>query len=72
MVKLKMDKKGCGIGLCILIATVFVISFYGYRAGQAIIKLQAVERGYAEWVSDKHGYTKFVWKENQTSQASSE
>jgi hypothetical protein len=33
------------------------------QRGQNTLKSEAVERGFAEWVSDYYGNTTFVWKE---------
>lgn len=59
------DDNGCGIVLVILIGCIGLSLYIGSFMGGGIIKSQAVERGYAEWVADKHGYTKFVWKEKE-------
>jgi hypothetical protein len=46
---------------------VFVLMVIAIQAadqrGQNLLKSQAVERGFAEWVSDYNGNTTFVWKE---------
>ena len=47
--------------------TPFVLLAFGWRIGfdRATIlhRAEAVERGFAEWVSDKEGNTTFKWKE---------
>lgn len=51
-----------------LFATILIIgcicsNHCGYLEGQQLLRAEAVERGFAEWVPDKEGNTTFKWKE---------
>ena len=55
---------GCGITLCVMLV-ILVIGAWGFHSGTKFVRVEAVEHGYAEWVSDKYGETKFKWKWEQ-------
>lgn len=63
------DDSGCGIAFVILIGCVGLSLYCGSFVGGSIVRGQAVERGYAEWVADKHGFTEFVWKSKPTEES---
>ncbi len=50
-------------GIVLIVALLLLSAFLGDSNGREIIRTEAVERGYAEWVPDKHGNTTFKWKE---------
>lgn len=51
------------IGLVVLLIGCICANYAGWKCGQQVIRAEAVERGFAEWVPDKEGNTTFKWKE---------
>lgn len=52
------------VALCLLLPFVaFRGKNIGHEEGKQLVRTEAVERGFAEWVPDKEGNTTFKWKE---------
>ena len=67
-----MDKEDVAIGLMLfLMFFLGMISGFcsGFRGGAGKgaheVQIEAIEQGYAEWIIDKEGNTKFQWKEKE-------
>lgn len=62
-----MSDEGYKSAICLLFLAIIVVFFAsgnaGFGDGKQVIRTEAVERGYAEWVPDKEGNTTFKWKE---------
>ena len=64
---MSISEKTAQKAVTFIIASVFalVIGIAVYSAGVKRIQVEAVEHGYAEWVSDERGTTEFKWKNAQ-------
>lgn len=51
--------------ICFLLIFVFLLCVSFYKGGTEgrRLKTEAVQRGFATWVSDENGNTTFTWKE---------
>lgn len=56
-----MDEDGCFVVL-IIIGFMIFLGYMGYRQGAHSVKVEAVQKGYATWDSNSHGYSTFRWK----------
>ena len=71
------QERGCGVNaegievvVKVILASLFLMLViwlcslvYGLNSGAQLVRAEAVERGFAEWVPDKEGNTTFKWKE---------